>query len=141
MIELMIVVVVIAILAAIAIPYFGDYLVRSKVIDATSKLGDVHTDMEKYFMDNRTYLNGAACGSNAKIVALNADPAAAFLLGCAATATTYTITASGVAAKGMAGFTYTINEQNIHATTAVSAAKGWSGAPKNCWITRKDGSC
>jgi len=141
LIELMIVVAIMGILAAIAIPYFGDYITRSKVIDATSKLGDLHTDMEKYFFDNRTYLAGAACGLNAKIAGINADPATAFTIACAPTATTYTLTATGLAAKGMAGFAYTVDQFNNHVTTAVPAAKGWVGAPKNCWITRKDGSC
>ncbi len=62
LIELMIVVAVIAILAAIAIPMFADYVMRGKIVDATAHLGDLRTQMEKYFMDNRTYLNGVACG-------------------------------------------------------------------------------
>jgi len=142
LIELLIVVAIIGILAAIAIPYFGDYITRSRVIDATSKLGDLHTDMEKYFFDNRTYQAGGNCGvQNPKINNMNADPSAAFTITCAPTATTYVITATGNAAKGMTGFTYTIDQANVHATTSVPGAKGWTGAPANCWITRKDGSC
>jgi len=141
LLEVMIVVAIVGILAAIAIPYFGDYVLRSRVIDATSKLGDLHTDMEKYFFDNRTYVAGGGCGVAPKIAGLNADPAAAFTITCVPTATTYVITATGNAVKGMTGFTYTVNEANLHVTTAVPGAKGWSGAPANCWITRKDGSC
>ena len=71
LIELMIAVVVIGILAAIAIPLYGDSVTRSKIIDGTTKLGDFRTQMEKYFMDNRTYINGAACGVPNPAVAAN----------------------------------------------------------------------
>jgi type IV pilus assembly protein PilE len=142
LIEVMITVAIIAVLAAIALPNYSDYIQRSKIIDATTRLGDLHTDMEKYFMDNRTYQNGGACGVAAKIVTMNADPSADFNITCnPPDAVTYTITATGLPARGMAGFTYTVNEQNVHATTAVPGARGWVGAPANCWILRKDGTC
>jgi hypothetical protein len=32
----------------------------ARIIDGTSKMGDIRTQMEKWFMDNRTYLNAAA---------------------------------------------------------------------------------
>ena len=142
LIEVMITVTIIAILAAIAIPAYGDYVTRGRIIDATTRLGDLRTDMEKYFMDNRTYAAGGACGVKPKIDAMNLDPSAAFTLTCAAPEpVTYTITADGVPGKGMAGFQYTIDQNNLHKTTALPSARGWSGAPKDCWIRRKDGTC
>jgi type IV pilus assembly protein PilE len=136
MIELMIVVVVIGILAAIAVPMYGDSVTRSKIIDGTTKLGNFHTQMEKYFMDNRTYLNGGACGL--------ANPALGpddnFQITCAGAAgppETYTVTAAGVATRGMSGFTYTIDQANARA----SAGPGGKYTNANCWALRKDGSC
>ena len=35
---------------------------RGKIIDATSKLGDTRIQLEKFFMDNRTYLDAASGG-------------------------------------------------------------------------------
>ena len=53
--------------------------------------------------------------------------------------TTYTITATGIGA--MNGFAYSIDQNNVRATTTVPTANGWQGAPKNCWILKPDGSC
>ena len=140
LLELMITVAVIGILAAIAIPMYGDSVMRSKIIGGTTQLGDVRTQMEKYFMDNRSYLAGAGCGAAPSIVSYNADASNNFTLSCPApTATTYTIQADGKVAKGMGGFTYTINEQNIKTTFALPG--GWAGAGSACWVLRKDGSC
>ena len=49
LIELMVTVAIIGILAAIAIPMYGDSVMRSKIIGGTTQLGDVRTQMEKYF--------------------------------------------------------------------------------------------
>ncbi len=65
LIEVMITVAIVGILAAIALPMYFDQITRSKIIDGTTKLGDFRSKMDKYFMDNRTYVNppgGAVCG-------------------------------------------------------------------------------
>jgi type IV pilus assembly protein PilE len=140
LIELMMVVAVIAILAAIAVPMYGSYVMRGKIVDATSHLGDLRTQMEKFFMDNRTYLNGAACGVQPIIDAYNADPGRNFNFSCpAVTATTYTLQADGIAARGMPNFQYQINELNQKATPKVYT--GWSGGGAACWVIKSDGSC
>ena len=56
LIELMITVVVVAILAAIAVPSYRDYILRGKVAEATSTLSTLRLGMEKWFSDNRTYV-------------------------------------------------------------------------------------
>ena len=48
------------------------------------------------------------------------------------------LTATGVAAQGMNGFVYTIDQANNRATTGVPT--GWTAAT-NCWTLKKDGSC
>jgi len=138
LLELMITVAIIGILPAIAIPMYGDYVTRSKIIGATSRLGDIRTQMEKYFMDNRTYLNGAVCGAQPSINAYNADPSADFQVSCpAATATTYTLQADGMPARGMTGFTLTVDEANLKTSTG----PGGKYTNGGCWAVRKDGSC
>ncbi len=49
LIELMIVVAIIGILAAVAIPAYTDYLKRSKVTEALSLLGGLKTPVEEYY--------------------------------------------------------------------------------------------
>ncbi len=144
LIEVMITVAIVAILAAIALPSYSTFVMRSKIIDATTKLGDLRSDMEKAFMDRRTYLLGGVCASQAKIDGYNADPASNFQFTCApaATDTTYTLRADGIPAKGMGSFAYTIDQLNGKTTDGVPAALGWAKpSPNVCWATRKDGSC
>jgi type IV pilus assembly protein PilE len=139
----MITVAVIAILAAIAMPVYTSYVPRSKITEATGSLSDMRNRLEQYFLDNRTY--------PANCIPAAAGPAPAgsiylpggtqyFTVTCAfPSATTYTITATGIATKGMGSFAYTINEANTRGTTSMPS--GWSGAGSNCWVTKKDGSC
>jgi type IV pilus assembly protein PilE len=122
------------ILAAIALPQYREYVQRSRIIDATSRLSDLRVRMEQAFMDFRAYDNAGACRVAMPAVTGND----AFQMTCAATATTYTITAQGLAAKGMSPFTYTVNQANVRATTGLPG--GWTTSA-NCWVTRKDGSC
>ena len=130
LIELMIVVVIVAILGAVAMPAYNDYVVRGKIPDATSNLATKRVQMEQFFQDNRTYVGAPAC---------TADSVASqhFDFSCAVqTASAYTLQAIG---KGnMAGFTYTITEANVKATPAVPT--GWT-ANATCWVTKKGGSC
>ena len=129
-VELMVVVVIIGILAAIALPGYTDYVTRGRIPDATSTLAVKRVQMEQFFMDNRTYTGAPAC---------NLDGAASknFDFSCSASdATTYTLQAVGKAS--MVGFTYTINQANAKATPSVPA--GWTGSA-NCWVTRRSGEC
>jgi type IV pilus assembly protein PilE len=133
-IELMIVVAIVAILSAIAVPGYNDYLMRSKISEAVANLSDMRVKMEQYFLDFRTYENACMAGTVAPLPA-----GRYFTYACPTlTATTYTITATGVAAQGMGGFTYQIDHQNQRQTIAVPP--GWSSS-LSCWTVKKDGSC
>lgn len=125
LIELMITVVIVAILASVAIPAYQDYVIRGKLADGTSALSDARVKMEQYFQDNITYASAP-------------EPAATEYFTFAAdnlTATTYTITATGIAAKGTGGFVYTINETNTKTSTTP-----W-GNSTTCWVIKKGGAC
>jgi type IV pilus assembly protein PilA len=57
LIELMIVVAIIGILAAIAIPQFSAYRARSYDASSEADLRNAATAQEAYFVDNQTYVN------------------------------------------------------------------------------------
>ena len=130
LIEIMIVVAIIGILTAIALPAYTDYVTKSRIPDATSNLSAKRIQNEQYYQDNRTYIGSPGCTADSTS-SQNFD----FSCNPAATATTYTIVAAG---KGkMTGFSYTVDESNVKTSTGGS---GWSGSA-SCWITGKGGTC
>jgi len=137
LIEVMITVAVIAILAAIALPSYIDYITRSKLVEAKTNLSDMRTRLEQYFLDNRTYpTTCAAYAAGAPPANTIYLPASIknFAITCALTATTYTVTATGL------GFGFTIDQANNKVTTAVPS--GWRApSPNVCWVSRKSGEC
>ena len=135
MIELLIVIAIIGILAAIALPQYSAYVTRSKITEAVAGLSGMKVRMEQFFQDNRTYVGACAAGT---VAPLPAGPAAKyFAFTCPTlTATAFTVTATGYGS--MAGFSYTIDQTDARATTGVPA--GWTSAA-NCWVLKADGSC
>jgi type IV pilus assembly protein PilE len=133
MLEVMIVVAIVGILAAIALPNYADYIKRGKIIEATSALSDLRTRYEQFYLDNRTYVGGCA------VIKPVVNTARAFDVDCVdVSPTKYSGTATGKAGEGMSGFTYTIDQDNNKTSTIT--ASGWSGNG-TCWAIRKDGSC
>lgn len=129
LIELMIVVAIIAILSAIALPTYTDYMIRGRIPQATATLSTKRVQLEQWFQDTRDYSTFANCATGGNQF---------FTFSCPVlTATTYTIQATGTGA--MTGFTFTINESNVR-TSAVSGVSGWTGNA-TCWIVRKGGNC
>jgi type IV pilus assembly protein PilE len=136
LVEIMIVVAMVAILSAIAVPAYTDYVTRGRIPDATSGLATRQVRLEQWFQDNRTYV-GSDGNANLPCFADNSNRN--FDFSCVnLTANTYTLRAVG---KGsMAGFTFSVDQANQRSTAAVPA--GWAQpAPNNCWITRKGGQC
>lgn len=132
--ELLVVVAIVGILAAIAVPAYNNYVVRGKIPQATSTLANKRVQMEQYFQDNRSYLLNGACPTT---VAPDTTSSQYFSFSCAATATTFTITATGTG--DMAGFSYTIDQNN--AKTSTITASGWAATSTSCWITKQGGVC
>jgi type IV pilus assembly protein PilE len=131
LIELMIVVAIIGILAAVAMPAYSNYTLRGNIPNATSNLATARIAMEQYYQDNHTYLNGGACGAT---MPTNVQ---FFTFACAGA---YTITATGTGS--MAGFTYTIDQSNNKTSTiAAPANSSWIAPQTNCWITKQGGTC
>ena len=137
LIEMMVVVAIVAILAAIAVPNYTSYVQRSRIITGTSGLGDFRVRMEQYYLDNRTYRNGNACGIPDPPVVGSAP----FAINCvAATANTYVVTATGQAAVNMQNFQYSIDQSGVKRTIK---AGNWPGAAGTvgCWVVRPDHTC
>jgi type IV pilus assembly protein PilE len=145
LIEVMIVVGIVAILGAIAVPSYTDYIRRARITEATSTLAAMRVKMEQYFQDNRTYSN-ACTQAPAVSVAMLPAPTASFTFACppgGLTATTYTITATGNAGTSMAGFTYQLALAPLTGVVMSSTfppASHWTNSP-TCWALKMDGSC
>lgn len=95
LIELMIVVAIIAILSAIAIPSYRKYVVRSHRTDAQRALLDLAARQERFFYSNNAYsADLAGLGSNSSAAgqyySVSVDPA-----GTSSTAYLVTATATG----------------------------------------------
>lgn len=141
LIEVMITVAIVAILAAIAVPSYSEYVRRARITEAISRLADMHVKMERYFQDNRSYAPPAPAIQPCNPGTVATLPAATtnFVFACppaSLTATTYLVTATGIGA--MAGFVYTLDQNNNRVTVAAPA--GWALSP-TCWVLKKDGSC
>jgi type IV pilus assembly protein PilE len=144
LIEVMITIAIVAILAAIAIPNYANYLTRGKIQEATSNLLGMRVKMEQYFQDNRMYVSPgggvlAPCtaGSSVPLPTLKY-----FSITCnpAPTANTYTIRADGTD-KAVAGLRLEINEANQRWTRTAPAGWNVSGLPKQCWVSKTNGDC
>jgi prepilin-type N-terminal cleavage/methylation domain-containing protein len=161
LIEVMIVVAIIAILAAIAIPSYRDYIIRGRITDATTGLSTIRTDMERYFQDNRTY---AAVAGPPAFTPPCSDATAAglarrtfgqfFVVSClAADGGSPTLGMAGGVAAGagatagftlaangtgpVAGFRFLLDNQGQQSTTGTTGqATGW-GTDTARWCIRR----
>ena len=144
LIEIMVTVAIVAILAAVALPSYRDYVTRGRLTEAMGGLADARVKMEQYFQDNRAY--PAGCTNTTPVAAGNVlvQTLQNFTLTCVTDPAnnTYTVTATGTGP--VAGFTYTINQNNVKTSTfsGTGASAGWTAAsPNNCWVIRKGGVC
>ena len=142
LIEVMITVAIVAILAAVALPSYRDYIVRGHLTEASNGLATIRAQMERHFQDNRTY-DTAGTGAGAFVTPCASTDAAPrtfgpFLISCAATPTATAFTLQAVGSGPVAGFTYTITEGDVRATTA--APSGYNTCTTK-WLLRKGATC
>jgi type IV pilus assembly protein PilE len=143
LIEIMIVVAIVAILAAIAMPAYSDYITRGKVLDATNGLQSMRTQLEQYYQDNRSYTDAnASVTSPCTRIGTLTGSIKDFTFSCTTlTSVTYVVQAQGVTSDGnVKGFTYTIDQNGTPATTATPTR--WGGATSSaCFIVKKGTTC
>lgn len=126
LVELMIVVAIIGILASIAVPSYNDYVIRGKLVDASSLLSDGRVKLEQFFQDNRTYVDGPVPAAT-QYFTFALDPATP------PTASTYKLKATGVGTLSL--YSYTIDQNNVK-----TSATPW-GNGTTCWIMKKGETC
>jgi len=138
LIELMIAVAIVAILAMVALPSYRDYVMRGNLANATNGLATMRAQMERFFQDNRTYATTGSFVTPCASTDASTRTFGAFVVSCSGTptATTFTLQADG--SGSVAGFTFTINESDVRATTA---APGDYNTCTSKWLLRKGDAC
>lgn len=128
LIELMVVVAVVGLLAAIAYPSYQDYLRRSRRVDAQIALLAAAQSMERYYTENMSY-SGATAGAVFQTSSNEGYYSLAFAAG-SPTTNAFTITATPVSTSLQNGDkcgTFTINHLGTHGVTntQLNAADCW----------------
>jgi type IV pilus assembly protein PilE len=139
LIEVMIVVAIIGILAAVAYPSYRDYLIRGRLVEATNGLASMRARMERHFQDNRTYATVGAFVSPC-LVPVGQRTFGDFVITCSAgpNAAAYTLQADGNAGTIVDAFTFTVNQLDQRAT--LNANPGWTTCATR-WILKKGDPC
>lgn len=152
LIELMITVAVIAVLSAIALPSYTDYVTRSKFAEAYAHLADLRVKMEQSYLDNRRYSTNAG-GGTCGIPGGNTPTAQGsryFDFTCASASPNaagdqeYLLTARGKASEQLNGIAFTVNSGNTKTTIVTGAtpmaSKGYADNG-TCWVRKKPSQC
>ncbi|MDM4767716.1 type IV pilin protein [Pelomonas sp. SE-A7] len=133
MVELLIVVAIIGILAAVAMPAYTDYVRRSRLPEGSSRLATLRIKLEQYYQDNRKFgTNNCSEGT----VTLTDTPASKYwTYECELTnlGQGYKLTAKG-SIKAANDHVYTLTDQNVQATTTFKGA----ASAKACWLVKGD---
>jgi type IV pilus assembly protein PilE len=125
LVELLVVVTIIGVLMAIAMPSYNDYVLKGKLTEAMTVLSDLQVREEAYYTDNRVY----------SVLAPRTGQTQYFdTTGCAlrgGDSQTYDCTATSTAL----GYTYKITETNTKTTTKPD------GSVVTCWLKAPNGGC
>lgn len=127
LIEVMIVVAVIGLLAAIAIPSYDGYVDSGRAAEAPATLADMRIRMEQCFQDERSYTATACAAICTGTTGTN------FTYSCSNTsATTYTLDATG---KGsVSNYSFSVTQDNVKKSK-------YDGTTGDCWKTSKNSAC
>lgn len=126
LVEMMVVVAIIGIVTAIAMPAYQDYVLTGNATEATANLANCRVQAEQYFQDNFTYVGYVCAPTDAKYFSYSISNQSA---------TTYTLVATGNTAQNMSNFQFSVDQNNAK----TSVFKGTAG--NTCWLTSASGSC
>ena len=121
----MIVVAIMSVLAAIALPSYNEYMLKGKLAEAMALLSDLQLRQEQYYQDNRTYANGMTPRAAGQVFT---NTSCAYRAG---DTQTYTCTATAPTLN----YTYTVTESGAKTTTPPS------GPAVNCWLKGSGSAC
>lgn len=128
LIEVMIVVAIVGILAAVALPSYNSYIRRGNLQEGFAQMSAFQLQMEQFYQDNRSYATSdSKCPANltGKLSSKH------FTFTCEANATTYTLKGSGKSGS-TTGYDYTINQANERKTTSFAG----QSQTLSCWADR-----
>ncbi len=121
LIELMIVIAIIGILAAIAIPAYTDYTARAKITEAVAALASAKTSVSEY------YTSQGKMPADAAAAGINTSPAGTYVSGVAYTKTSDTV---GVVEATIQNVNGTANGKKFKLTgTGSDAGVVWTCSP------------
>lgn len=136
LIELMIVIAIIGVLAAIAVPQYNDYIRKSQVTESVATLLELRTRMEQYYQDNRNYLcAGVPLGAANDGTGSVNGRSKFFTFSCSTPGgnQTYLLTATGRAGTQVSCYTYTVDQANTRAATLNGTAfTSWPSNGTSC---------
>ena len=135
LIDMMIVIAIVAICAAVALPSYSDYLRRSQLPEAFTFLSDYRVKMEQYYQDSRNYGTSAQCAVDPAANSWNAftPPGSKYFSFACETTTAaqgYKVTATGITGQAI-GHVYTVNQNGDRATTTFKT----QATAQPCWLT------
>ena len=140
LIEIMIVVAIIAILAAIAVPQYRDYVLRGQLVEASNGLSALRANMERYYQDNRTYAVVGALRPPCATTDARPRTFGTFVITCDGNPTdlAYRMVATG--SGPTTNFVFTVDQTGAQTTSSVGYA-GWGTVPSPCWLLRRGQAC
>lgn len=130
MIEVLIVVVIIGIISAIAIPAYSAYITRANQTDAISFLSEVAGEQQRYFSENNVYAGKMSeLGYGTEDTQVSPEGHYTISINRPASGTTYTLTATPVAGGRQASDSecqaFTLDSTGLKANTG--------GTRNDCW--------
>ncbi|OGW51466.1 MAG: hypothetical protein A2Z50_03510 [Nitrospirae bacterium RBG_19FT_COMBO_42_15] len=134
LIELMVVVAILAILAAVAIPVYMNYVYRARMAEATTNISGIRTLQESLFAENNIYsFPGGVAPNNCCAQAPGGAPTSATRPWVAANLLSWN--PLGFAPTGSATFyTYAVNSASAGATSLTIGAQGDLDADTNIHV-------
>ena len=143
LIEAMIVVAIVAILAAVALPSYQQYVIRSRLTEAQNTLVGIGIAMQQYYQDNRSYVGSDLVGLTptrpCELLSNTRSEDFDYVCSPPVSALNFTLRATAKSGSVAAGAVYTLDQDGVRKTVGVP--KGWTTPPPDCWVRSPTGAC